>query len=71
MSDTVEKLAQFVVDTKYEDLSDDVVHATKYLLLDSIGCGLASVTTDRGKMSIAMARKDGRTSGVFHYWRRG
>ena len=59
MSDTVEKLAQFVVDTKYEDLPNDVVHATKYLLLDSIGCGLASVTTDRGKMSIAMAKKMG------------
>ncbi|MFC1534838.1 MmgE/PrpD family protein, partial [Thermodesulfobacteriota bacterium] len=59
MSDTVQTLAKFVVDTRYEDLPADVLHAAKYLLLDSIGCGLASITTDRGKMSIAMARKMG------------
>jgi 2-methylcitrate dehydratase PrpD len=59
MSDTVQKIANFVVDTQYEDLPADVLHATKYLILDSIGCGLASVTTDRGKMSIAMAKKMG------------
>lgn len=59
MSDTVQQLARFVVDTAYEDLPDDVIHAAKFLLLDSIGCALASVTTDRGKMSIALARKMG------------
>jgi len=59
MSDTVQEIAKFVVDTRFKDLPADVVHATKYLLLDSIGCGLASVTTDRGKMSIAMAKKMG------------
>ena len=59
MSNTVQRLAQFVVDTAYEDLPDDVTHAAKFLLLDSIGCALASVTTDRGKMSIALARKMG------------
>ena len=59
MSDTVHKIADFVINTNYENLPVDVVHAAKYLLIDSIGCGLSSVTTDRGKMSIAMARKMG------------
>jgi 2-methylcitrate dehydratase PrpD len=59
MTDTIPKLAKFVVDTKYEDLPEEVIKAAKFLLLDSIGCALASVTTDRGKMSIALARKMG------------
>lgn len=59
MSDTIPKLAKFVVDTKYEDLPPEVIHAAKYLLLDSIGCGLASVTTDRGKMTIALGKRMG------------
>ena len=59
MSDTIQKLAEFVVDTRYEDLTADVITAAKFLLLDSIGCALSSVTTDRGKMSIALARKMG------------
>ena len=59
MTDTIQELARFVVDTKYDDLPEDVIHAAKFLLLDSIGCALASVTTDRGKMSIALARKMG------------
>jgi 2-methylcitrate dehydratase PrpD len=59
MSDTVPELAKFVVDTTYEDLPEEIIHAAKFLILDSIGCALASVTTDRGKMSIAVARKMG------------
>lgn len=59
MTNTVEQLAQFVVDTNYEDLPPHIVHAAKYLLLDSIGCGFASITTDRGKMSVALAKKMG------------
>lgn len=59
MTETIQKLAEFVVDTKFEDLPEEVAHAAKFLLLDSIGCGLASVTTDRGKMSIMLAKKWG------------
>jgi 2-methylcitrate dehydratase PrpD len=59
MTETIQKLSKFIVDTTYEDLPEEVVHASKWLLLDSIGCGLASVTTDRGKMSITLARRMG------------
>jgi 2-methylcitrate dehydratase PrpD len=57
--DVIKELAEFVVHTHYKDLPQEVIHAAKYLLLDSIGCGLSSVTTDRGKMSITLARKMG------------
>ncbi len=59
MSNIIETLAEFVAGTDFSDLPDDVVKATKYLFLDSIGCAFASVTTDRGKMSIALAKKMG------------
>jgi 2-methylcitrate dehydratase PrpD len=59
MSHISQELASFAVDTKYEDLPTSVVDETKYLLLDSMGCALSSITTDRGKMSIALARRLG------------
>lgn len=59
MSNISQELASFAVDTKYEDLPASVVDEAKYLLLDSIGCALSSTTTDRGKMSIALARRLG------------
>lgn len=59
MTNTVKQLAQFIVDTNYEDLPPHVIHDAKYLLLDSIGCAFASMTSDRGKMNIALAKKMG------------
>jgi 2-methylcitrate dehydratase PrpD len=52
----VEELARFTLETKYEDLPAPVVHETKNLLMDSVGCGLAAITTDPGKMAIAIAK---------------
>jgi 2-methylcitrate dehydratase PrpD len=54
-----QELASFAVDAKYEDLPAAVVDETKYLLLDSMGCAFSSITTDRGKMSIALAKRLG------------
>ena len=62
MSNISYELASFTVDTKYEDLPASVVDETKYLLLDSLGCALSSITTDRGKMSIALAKRLGGPS---------
>jgi len=59
MSNLTQELASFAVDTKYEDLPVSVVHEAKLLLLDSIGCALAAITTDKGKMSLALARRLG------------
>ena len=55
MSNIMEKLVKFILETKYEDLPEPVVTTTKNLLLDSIGCALAGITTDPGKMAISLA----------------
>lgn len=59
MSNLTQELASFVIDTKYEDLPASAVHETKFILLDSIGCALAAITTDRGKMTVALSRRLG------------
>jgi 2-methylcitrate dehydratase PrpD len=39
--DETKKLAQFIANTRYNDLSDEVIEKTKLLILDQIGCQLA------------------------------
>ncbi len=56
MSSILQELASFAVNTKYEALPEPVVHEAKRILLDSIGCALAALTTDKGKMSVALAK---------------
>jgi 2-methylcitrate dehydratase PrpD len=56
MGHIIEELAKFIVDTKYEDLPVPVVHEVKNLIIDSIGNGLASITTDPGKIIISLAK---------------
>jgi 2-methylcitrate dehydratase PrpD len=57
-----QELANFVVATNWEDLPSSVVRDVKYLLLDTIGCALAAIITDKGKMVIALARRMGGTA---------
>ena len=59
VSPELEGLVTFACDTRYEDLPQKVVHDVKYFLMDSIGCGLAGVTTDPGKMFISLAKRLG------------
>jgi 2-methylcitrate dehydratase PrpD len=61
MGRVIEELAKFIVNTRYEDLPRPVVHEAKNLIMDSIGNGLASITTDPGKMAISLARELGGT----------
>lgn len=61
MSNIMGELVQFTLDAKYADLPEPVVHTTKNLLLDSIGCALAGITTDPGKMAITLAAMLGGT----------
>jgi 2-methylcitrate dehydratase PrpD len=53
------ELAKFAVDTRWEDLPPHVVHETKRILMDSIGCIIGALTTDKGKMYLTLARKYG------------
>ena len=56
MSDIMVQLTRFILETKYEDLPEPIIHTTKNLLLDTLGCGLAGITTDPGKIAIATAK---------------
>lgn len=59
MNSISEELARFAVETKYEELPEHVVHEAKRLLLDSIGCALSAITTDKGKMTLMLGRRLG------------
>src|SRR5512139_2253029 len=59
VSPELEAIGKFVVSAKWQDLPNPVVHETKRLLLDSIGCGLTGISVDPGKMIIALARRLG------------
>jgi 2-methylcitrate dehydratase PrpD len=56
MTTTIAQLADFVDGIAYADLPASVVHETKRLLLDSIGCALAGSTSDKGRWGLEFAR---------------
>lgn len=57
MGNSIETFAEFVADLRYEDLPGKVTGYTKELLLDTLGCGVAGVTSDKGKWGIGFARR--------------
>jgi 2-methylcitrate dehydratase PrpD len=59
ISPELEALAKFAVNTTWNDLPSPVVHETKRLFLDSVGCALAGISLDPGKMIVTLARKLG------------
>ncbi|MDP2952961.1 MAG: MmgE/PrpD family protein, partial [Chloroflexota bacterium] len=59
MKGITEKLVRFVVETRYEDLPPAVVHEAKRMLLDSLGCAIAGLMSDKGKIAVRVARRLG------------
>ncbi|MFC1935968.1 MmgE/PrpD family protein [Chloroflexota bacterium] len=59
MKSLTEELADFVTKSRFERLPQPVVYETKRILLDSIGCALVGLATDKGKLSIELARRLG------------
>lgn len=57
--DATHALAMFVSRTGFDDLPGEVVHETKRILLDIIGCALGSVDVDKGRIAIKYARRIG------------
>ena len=53
------QLAEFAADTKWDALPPPIAHETKLLLMDSIGCALAALATDKGKMNLSLAKRYG------------
>ena len=59
MKSITQELLDFVMETDFEDLPETVVHESKRIILDSIGCALAGLSIDKGKVSVALARRLG------------
>ncbi|MFC1962368.1 MmgE/PrpD family protein [Chloroflexota bacterium] len=55
MDTITEKYLDFIMDTTFESLPEEVIHETKRLILDSIGCAVAGLSTDKGKLSAELA----------------
>ena len=54
-----ERLADFVTKARFSDMPEDVVHETKRVLLDSIGCAIGGHSMDIGRISVELARRLG------------
>jgi 2-methylcitrate dehydratase PrpD len=55
------RLARFATGTRYEDLPSSVVHESKRLLLDTIGCAFGAINTASGRIARDYARALGGT----------
>ena len=53
---TTTALARFVTAIRFEDIPATVIHEGKRVLLDSIGCAVAGLNTDRGRASLAVVQ---------------
>ena len=56
MKGVTETLARFIVDTRFEDLPEKIIHEVKRNLLDTIGCAFAGLATDIGLEALTLAR---------------
>ena len=50
------RIAERLVNTRYEDLPADVVLETKRMILDSVGVGVSGMTHEKGKIALTVAR---------------
>ncbi len=59
MSTITRELARFTSETKWEDLPDSIIEETKKVIMEHIGVGLAALSTDKGKLEVALGRRLG------------
>lgn len=52
MTELTRTLAEFTVNTRYEDLPDPVAREAKRLLLDTIGCAIGAIGTESGRITL-------------------
>ena len=57
----IQQLADFALETKWNDLPPEIIQETKMILMDAIGCALVATQTDRGKINLALAKRFGGT----------
>lgn len=63
MKTLIEQLADFAVEASIEHMPDDVIHESKRILLDSLGCAVASVGEAGAERGIAYGQILGGNSG--------
>ncbi len=59
MSEITRELARFAASTGWDSLPEAIIKETKLVLMDTIGCGLGALATEKGKMNVALARRYG------------
>lgn len=64
MSTIIEKLADFSVNTAFEDIPAHVVEESKRLILDSIGCAFAAVDHPKGRIGVEYSRSMAGNGGA-------
>jgi 2-methylcitrate dehydratase PrpD len=52
-------LVNFLVETEYKNLPSDIIHEAKRSLLDALGCAVAGISTDKGRIAVSVAKKLG------------
>ena len=60
----VEQLADFAADVVIDALPEIVIEECKRDLLDSVGCGLAGLDVDKGRIGVQVARQMGGADGA-------
>lgn len=65
MTNTIKSLSNFTNETSFDKLPQEVIHESKRLFIDSIGCALAGIQHPRGKIARKYAELHGRGSDNF------
>lgn len=61
-------LTDFSVGTGFDDIPDDVVHETKRLILDSLGCAIGGTSTELSQIAAEAATAMGGSDGEATIW---
>ena len=69
MTNITRDISKFAAEVRYEDLPYEVVQETKRLILDSIGCTIGGIETEKGRIAIRFGEEissDGNTTILGH-----
>lgn len=59
MKKVTDAFVELATQTTYDTIPADVIHETKRAFLDSLGCALGGISSDKGKIGVSMARRMG------------
>ena len=69
MTDITGEISKFAADISYDNLPYEVIQETKRLILDSIGCAVGGIETEKGRIAIGFSEElsgDGNTTILGH-----